>query len=70
MLAGIDHGSECHTRYYHNYSITNASAPDPQRVYYKEQSNILHVFEHSFVERDLCHFFEAEMALAQYVSIL
>ncbi|KAJ7688149.1 hypothetical protein B0H17DRAFT_1135801 [Mycena rosella] len=61
---------ECLTRYYHNYSVQNASAPDSERVYYEQTSNMLHVFEHSFVERELCHLFEAEMAVAQQEQLV
>ncbi|KAJ6475036.1 hypothetical protein C8R47DRAFT_1293375, partial [Mycena vitilis] len=64
VLSHSTYCRKCLTRYYHNYSVQNAASESAERTYYTEQSNILHVFEHSFVEGDLCRFFEAEMALA------
>ncbi|KAJ6542571.1 hypothetical protein B0H19DRAFT_1170950 [Mycena capillaripes] len=64
ILSHSTYCRKCLTRYYHNYSVKNAAADNAQRIYYAEQSSILHVFEHSFVERGLCQFFEAQMALA------
>ncbi|KAJ7510392.1 hypothetical protein B0H11DRAFT_1701987, partial [Mycena galericulata] len=55
----------CLTRYYHNYSVTKASEPNAQRVYYKEDvPAFIHVTESCFVEQKLCTYFEAQMAIS------
>ncbi|KAJ7708797.1 hypothetical protein B0H17DRAFT_916967, partial [Mycena rosella] len=55
----------CSTRYYHNYSVQHAGRANPQRTYYNEAvPDILDVTEHAFVERQLCIFFETQMAVA------
>jgi hypothetical protein len=59
---------ECFTRFYSNYSVSNASNADAQRVYYTiDIPNIIHVTETCFVERQLCIYFEMQMAVSQFV---
>ncbi|KAJ7578705.1 hypothetical protein C8J56DRAFT_1060151 [Mycena floridula] len=62
----------CFTRYYLNYSVTNADDPQAQRVYYKTGTipRFLHVTEKSFVEAELAVFFETQMAFQQYGKTL
>ncbi|KAJ7234697.1 hypothetical protein C8J57DRAFT_1089536, partial [Mycena rebaudengoi] len=55
----------CHTRYYNNYSVEQASNPSAQRQYYNhDMPRFIHVFETCFVELQLCTYFEVQMALA------
>ncbi|KAJ7286256.1 hypothetical protein C8J57DRAFT_1169032 [Mycena rebaudengoi] len=56
---------KCFTRFYSNYSVSNASNADAQRVYYTiDIPNIIHVTETCFVERQLCIYFEMQMAVS------
>ncbi|KAJ7273897.1 hypothetical protein C8J57DRAFT_1224805 [Mycena rebaudengoi] len=60
---------KCHTRYYYNYFVQNASDPAAHRVYYSiEVPDIIHVTETSFVERQLCTYFEMQMAVSHAPS--
>ncbi|KAJ7238239.1 hypothetical protein C8J57DRAFT_1087014, partial [Mycena rebaudengoi] len=60
---------KCHTRYYYNYFVQNASDPAAHRVYYSiEVPDIIHVTETSFVERQLCTYFEMQMAVSHALS--
>ncbi|KAJ7220636.1 hypothetical protein GGX14DRAFT_354323 [Mycena pura] len=60
---------KCYTRYYHNYSVQNASDPASQRVYYTTDiPEIIHVTESCFVERKLCVYFETQMAVSHAPS--
>ncbi|KAJ7614703.1 hypothetical protein DFH06DRAFT_1013800 [Mycena polygramma] len=53
----------CHTRYYPNYSVREAKNPTAQREYYDSSiPHFIHVTESSFVERQLCVYFEMQMA--------
>ncbi|KAJ7612433.1 hypothetical protein DFH06DRAFT_1484842 [Mycena polygramma] len=55
----------CHTRYYHNYFVTQAGAPGARREYYSEKvPAFLHVSESAYIESDLCRQFGIQMALA------
>ncbi|KAF8574954.1 hypothetical protein K439DRAFT_1649684 [Ramaria rubella] len=59
----------CSTRYYHNYSVTLASAPDATRNYYCTISPFIQVTGHSYIEGDVCKFIETQMvASAQSIS--
>jgi hypothetical protein len=59
---------DCHTRYYHNYSIQEAQNTTAQREYYNtEVPNYIHVLESCFVERALCVYFETQLCLSQFV---
>ncbi|KAJ7202758.1 hypothetical protein GGX14DRAFT_369989, partial [Mycena pura] len=54
---------------YHNYSVQNASDPGSQRVYYKTDiPEFIHVTESCFVERELCVYFETQMAVSHASS--
>ncbi|KAJ7105049.1 hypothetical protein C8R43DRAFT_906802 [Mycena crocata] len=60
---------KCHTRYYHNYSVKDASAKDATREYYNEDMpTFIHVTEASFVENQLCIYFEQQMAISHTSS--
>ncbi|KAJ7227497.1 hypothetical protein GGX14DRAFT_347217 [Mycena pura] len=54
----------CHTRYYHNYSVEKASDPTARRIYYSEDiPTFIHVTETCLVEKNLCVYFEKQMAV-------
>ncbi|KAJ7126519.1 hypothetical protein C8R43DRAFT_1134848 [Mycena crocata] len=57
---------KCLTRYYHNYSVGHAANPNARREYYKEEDvpTFIHVTETSFVEKQLCIYFEKQMAIS------
>ncbi|KAJ7353474.1 hypothetical protein DFH08DRAFT_805022 [Mycena albidolilacea] len=57
---------DCHTRYYHNYSVKDAETnPMARQEYYGPQiPEFIHVFESCYVERALCVFFETELCLS------
>jgi hypothetical protein len=56
----------CHTRYYHNYSVSDAENPDARRQYYAvEVPKYIHVFESCYVEQELCHYFGSQLCLNQ-----
>ncbi|KAJ7267708.1 hypothetical protein B0H12DRAFT_1068094 [Mycena haematopus] len=57
----------CHTRYYHNYFVSDAGDPNQlaKRQYYShEVPTFIHFHESSYVEANLCHQFAIQMALA------
>ncbi|KAK6984509.1 hypothetical protein R3P38DRAFT_2575937 [Favolaschia claudopus] len=58
----------CLTRYYLNYKIRGASSRESVHEFYPGVPEILHIQEHSFVERKLCQFFETQMAVAHTSS--
>jgi hypothetical protein len=52
----------CHTRYYHNYSVSEAENPDAQCQYYAvEVPTYIHVFEPCYVKQELCHYFGCQL---------
>ncbi|KAJ7178438.1 hypothetical protein C8R43DRAFT_872162, partial [Mycena crocata] len=57
---------KCLTRYYHNYSVEHAANQNTRREYYKEEDvpTLIHVTETSFVEKQLCIYFEKQMAIS------
>ncbi|KAJ6498215.1 hypothetical protein DFH09DRAFT_1336765 [Mycena vulgaris] len=56
---------ECHTRYYHNYYVQNAKELDAERQYYSfEIPRLIHVFESSYVDLELCKYFGVQLALS------
>ncbi|KAJ7336318.1 hypothetical protein DFH08DRAFT_706356, partial [Mycena albidolilacea] len=59
----------CHTRYYHNYSVSEAENPEAQRQYYAvEVPKYIHVFESCYVEQELCHYFGSQLCLNHSTS--
>ncbi|KAF7364569.1 hypothetical protein MVEN_00325900 [Mycena venus] len=63
-LHANDHQIDCHTRYYPNYFVQQASNPAAMREYYNSAvPQFIHVTESSFVERQLCEYFEMQMAV-------
>lgn len=63
--------TDCHTRFYHNYSVADASQPDARRTYYAGIiPEFIHVTETAYVECALCLYFEAEMSFTQFVLVL
>ncbi|KAJ6478621.1 hypothetical protein C8R47DRAFT_639257 [Mycena vitilis] len=55
----------CHTRYYHNYSVHEAKGPTAEREYYStEVPDYIHVLESCYVERALCLYFETQLCLS------
>ncbi|KAJ7821975.1 hypothetical protein B0H13DRAFT_365352 [Mycena leptocephala] len=55
----------CFTRYYHNYHVPKTSEQSLRNVYYStEVPAIIHVTESCFVEKELCLYFEAQMAIS------
>lgn len=69
MLADVQL-SGCFTRYYHNYSVQKASDPLARNVYYDEDvPPFIHVTDTCFIEKQLCVYFETQMAISQYVWV-
>ncbi|KAJ6560405.1 hypothetical protein B0H19DRAFT_1290213 [Mycena capillaripes] len=55
----------CHTRYYPNYSVRDASHENSKRQYYStEVPTLIHVTETSYMEPDLCKYFAFQLALS------
>ncbi|KAJ6619830.1 hypothetical protein B0H10DRAFT_1124062 [Mycena sp. CBHHK59/15] len=55
----------CHTCYYHNYAVQNASEQTARNIYYNEDvPSIIHVTDTCFVESKLCIYFETQMAVS------
>ncbi|KAJ7503848.1 hypothetical protein B0H11DRAFT_1613914, partial [Mycena galericulata] len=53
----------CHTRYYNNYFVRNASESSAKREYYsQDMPQLIHLTESTYVEPDLCRYFGFQMA--------
>ncbi|KAG8963097.1 hypothetical protein FRC00_007772 [Tulasnella sp. 408] len=57
--------TRCLTRYYYNYSVTEASNSKSQRIYYGGIPQWIEVSDHIFVDIEFCEWIEKEMAFAQ-----
>jgi hypothetical protein len=67
--ADTDTLTDCLTRYYPQYSVERADVPGCRRQYYNSLvPHFIHVTEKSFVERELCVYFEMQMVKTQYVA--
>ncbi|KAG8938985.1 hypothetical protein FRC04_007208 [Tulasnella sp. 424] len=57
---------DCHTRYYNNYMVTEASNAGSKRRYFGGGiPKYIEVADHVFVDLEFCHWVEIEMAFSQ-----
>ena len=69
ICAHINNPSECKTRYYHNYYVSNASSADSERVFYStEDPNYVEITDHIYVDKDFCTWVRLEITINQYVK--